>query len=185
MDPEALRAFAQLVAALEEIGVLYAVSGSVAGSAHGAPRSTRDADLIADIRPEHIAPLVARLSDDFYIDAEMIADAIARRASFNVIHYDSSFKIDIFVQAPATARSAELARRQRGSVNGLPVYLVSPEDLILAKLDWFRQGGEVSEVQWRDVLGVIDVQGEALDRAYLRDQAEQRGLADLLEKALV
>lgn len=87
-----------LVDALEQLGVSYYIGGSVASSAHGLPRSTIDADIIADLRMEHIQPLVNMLKNRYYIDADMIRDAIRNRSEFNVIHFDTNLKVDIFLQ---------------------------------------------------------------------------------------
>jgi hypothetical protein len=166
------------------LGVPYVIGGSVASGIYGNPRSTNDADFIADVRPEHIDGIVEHLSEEFYTDREMIADAIRRESSFNVIHYDLGFKVDVFVCGTDAFKTAQLARRVRlKAEDGRSFEIASPEDTIVAKLRWFRMGGGVSERQWRDVLEVLCVQGPGLDEAYLEATAESLGVADLLAKA--
>lgn len=142
--------------ALEQIGIPYAVGGSLASSVHGVMRSTLHVDIVADMRHEHIAPLVAALSKEFYADDEMMRDAIEHHSSFNLIHYETAFKMDIFICKLRAFDQMQLERRRMSVIATDPeesVYMVNPEDIILAKLEWYRLGGEVSERQWRDVLG--------------------------------
>ncbi|MFW6115797.1 MAG: hypothetical protein ACOC7Y_01915 [Chloroflexota bacterium] len=173
--------------ALEALGVPYAIGGSFASAAHGVMRATMDADLVADLRPEHAEPLVRALGDRFYADLEAIRDAIRRRASFNLIHLDTAFKIDIFIAGRRPFDRAQLSRRHRHLLSWEPeryAYVTSPEDTILAKLEWYRMGGGVSDRQWRDVLGVLRVQSGRLDLHYLRRMAATLNVTDLLERAL-
>ena len=147
-------------------------------------RATNDADIIADVRQEHIQSLVSALEQEFYIEPSAVLEAVSHGASFNVIHFDTAFKVDIFVRAADAFRSDQIARRAQRNVEDTHLYLISPEDTILAKLLWYRDGGCVSERQWRDVAGVIKVQGARLDRRYLDEKAQQMGIADLLLRAL-
>jgi hypothetical protein len=172
---------------LDRLGVAYVVGGSVASSVYGVPRATQDVDLVADLLGKHVAPFVAALSAEFYVDADMIRDALARRASFNVVHLPTMFKADIFSFVREPWMESEMAR---GRLETLPtdtgpvtVRFASPEDTLLHKLVWFRLGDEISDRQWGDVLGVLRVQGERLDQAYLDAWATSLGVADLLERA--
>ena len=173
--------------ALEALNVPYYLGGSVASSAHGLPRSTMDVDFVAKLREEHVNGLIARLGNDYYADAHMIRDAIQRQASFNLIHIPGSFKVDVFI---AKRRPADLAAWNRivrarpfeGAEDEFPIS--SPEDVILSKLEWYRLGGETSERQWLDILGVMKVQADQLDREYLKRWAPELGVSDLLQRAL-
>jgi hypothetical protein len=169
----------------EDLKIQYYVGGSLASSLHGIPRATQDVDIIADIAFQHIPGLVNALEAEFYIDGDMIKEAIQRRKSFNLIHYETMFKVDIFIPKLDMAAREEMERRQQFQVSDSPqhlLYLASAEDIILNKLQWFQMGGGVSERQWNDVLGVMQIQHKKLDRSYLERAAQQRGVADLLQK---
>ena len=172
---------------LEKIGVHYFIGGSLASTMHGMVRTTQDADIVAELHTEHISPFTEALKDDFYIDDEMIADAVTRRASFNIIHRDSMFKVDVFIPRQRNFDEMQLSRARRETLSRDPesqAFVATAEDILLAKLEWFRMGGEVSERQWRDVLGVIKVKASALDVEYLRSMAKEIKVDDLLERAL-
>ena len=175
--------------ALEQLGVLYYIGGSVASSAYGLARSTLDVDMVSALRLEHIPQLVATLKDKYYISEDSIADAIRRKASFNLLHLKSALKIDIFITKNRTydQTAAKRIRADTISVNedAPRFYLSAPEDVVLAKLEWLKSGGQTSERQWNDILGVLKVQGVHIDEEYLRLWAGQLGVLDLLERALV
>jgi len=176
-----------VIDALEKLNVRYLIGGSLASALYGVPRATLDADLVADLRMENAEPLARALASAFYVDAEMIRDAIRQQRSFNVIHLDTAFKVDVFVRKKRAFDESQLARRTRQIVATDPertAFVASAEDTILAKLEWYRNGGETSERQWRDVLGIVKTQGERLDKNYLRHWAVQLGVADLLERIL-
>lgn len=187
MTDDLLAALVPVARAFESLSVPFYVGGSVASSVHGAARSTMDVDVVADLEPRHAAALVAALGDAYYADERSIAEAIAKRSSFNLIHYATSFKVDVFVATRDPFQRSSLARRTTDTLAapGSPTLpFASKEDTVLAKLDWFRKGGGVSERQWADVQGVLRTQREALDLAYLRRWAAELRVADLLERAL-
>jgi hypothetical protein len=174
-----------VTAVFERLGVAYLVGGSLASSLHGIPRATQDVDLVADLRSEHVSPFVDALQDTFYVDDAMIRNAIHRRASFNVIHLATMFKIDVFLPEHDVVLRQEMQRRQAYPLaGGRHLVVASPEDTILHKLHWYRLGGEVSDRQWNDVLGVMKVQGASLNQAYLTQTAVLLDVADLLQHAL-
>ena len=167
---------------LERLDVPYAVGGSLASSLHGVMRSTLDVDIVADMRLEHIQPLVDAVSKEFYADNEMMKDAIEQQGSFNLIHYDTAFKVDIFIRKSRPFDQMQLERRRISVIATDPersIYVTSPEDVILSKLEWYRLGGEVSERQWRDVLGVLKTRTGELDQ-----MAKELNVTDLLSRAL-
>jgi hypothetical protein len=177
----------RIAKAFESLGISYFIGGSLASSLHGIPRATQDVDIVADIRKEHVDLLVAALKDEFYIDADMINEAIQRNASFNVLHFATMFKVDIFIPKGDKLSKEEIYRREQYPVSGDPsdyLFLASAEDVILQKLYWYQKGDCVSERQWNDILGILQVQSEKLDRTYLINGALQRGVSGLLERAL-
>ena len=187
MLPEQITVTALVTDALEALGVPYAIGGSFASALHGVMRATMDVDLIADLRREHVAPLVQALGEVFYADALMMHGAISQRRSFNLIHLASMFKVDVFVARSREFDRAQLARRQLYLLSERPecvAYVTSAEDTVLAKLEWYRSGGEISERQWSDALGVLQVQGGRLDLTYMRHMADGLGVRDLLERAI-
>jgi hypothetical protein len=172
---------------LEGLGIRYAVGGSLASSLHGIMRSTLDVDILADLKMEHIPPLVAALSKEFYADGEMMRAAIEGQGSFNLIHYETAFKVDIFIPKTRRFDQMQMERRILSVIATDPertVYVASPEDTVLAKLEWYRLGGEVSERQWRDVLGVLKTRAGELDLDYLHQWAGELKVGDLLERLL-
>ena len=176
-----------VVAAFDATRVRYFLGGSVASAVYGEARSTRDIDFVAVMLPHHVEPFLAALGNEFYADATAIGAAVAARRSFNVIHLDTMVKADIFVfKADAFGRSQFTRRtaRQLNQDDPTSIYVASAEDTVLAKLQWYRDGGGVSDRQWKDVLGVLKVQGATLDRAYLEEWARELGLTDLLCRAL-
>jgi hypothetical protein len=183
---EAFQVLLEVTRVLEELDVPYVVGGSLASSLHGIPRSTQDADLVAALRPDHIQPFINRVEGAFYVSPERVEAAVRRRTSFNLIHLKTMIKVDLFVFSETPLARQEMARRQVLPIPGEPeahLQVASPEDTILQKLPWCRKGGGVSERQWNDILGVIKVQGRALDLGYLREWAERSGVEDLLARA--
>ena len=172
---------------LERLEVEYVVGGSLATSLHGIPRATLDVDIVADLRMAHLDPFVAALKASFFVDADMVRDAIRRRTTFNILHLATMFKVDVFVTGADELLSIELSRKRRVRVLEEPqadLFVASPEDMVLQKLMWYRDGGGVSDRQWGDVLGVIKTQGNRLDLAYLHLWAGRKGIRELLERAL-
>lgn len=187
MQNEPLEVTVKVTDALEKLGVPYLISGSLASTLYGMVRTTQDADIVADMQAEHIQPFVAALQDEFYVDDEMIAEAIRRHSSFNIIHRETMFKVDVFVPRPHPFWQSQIFRAHKVTFtfqSEISARFASPEDIILSKLEWYRLGGEVSERQWRDVLGVLKVCAGELDQDYLRKWAVELNVGDLLEQAL-
>jgi hypothetical protein len=184
---DVLAALAPVVEALEALGVRYRVGGSVASSALGVPRSTLDVDVACELQERHVEALVAALERDFYIDGDMLREAIRLESSANVIHLETMLKVDLFVRKRRPFEDVQFERVIRKPIDPEPgardYDLTTAEDIILHKLEWFRMGGGVSERQWHDVVGVIEVQRDVLDRGYLEHWARELGVADLLARA--
>lgn len=187
MQREPMQAALGVIGVLDELGIPYLIGGSYASGVHGTYRATADIDLVADMRLEHAPPLARALADTYYVDVDMIREAIAQHRCFNVIHLATFFKVDVFVRRDRPFDRMQFARRQAHSLPDepeTPVWVASAEDTVLAKLEWYHIGGRVSDRQWRDITAVLKVQGERLDRAYLRCWAAELGVADLLEQAI-
>jgi hypothetical protein len=181
-------ALRRLLVAFEKLGIACFAGGSLASSVHGIPRATRDIDLIARIAAIHVEDLARELEGEFYADPEMIREALVRGRPFNVIHFESGYKFDVFPLKNDPFEAEEFRRRQFQAVpqlgEGLSLPIASAEDIVLSKLAWYRQGGEISERQWTDARGVVEVQGQRLDLGYLREWAPKLGVVDLLERLL-
>ena len=176
----------QFVGLLGEMSVPYMVVGSVASSLYGDSRTTADVDIVADLRADNVSTLFAALREDFYIDEQVINRAVQSRRSFNAIHFDSLFKVDVYVLPADEFAQQQMRRRRREKLfpdSDQDVYLASPEDTVLAKLRWHRRGGEASARQLADVAGIIRIQGDRLDVAYLLEWADKMNVRDLLDKA--
>jgi hypothetical protein len=186
MHNEPLEVTLQVTAIFEQLGIRYFISGSLASTLYGMVRLTQDADIVAEMRPEHIQPFVAALRDTFYVDEEMITEAVHRFSSFNIIHRDTFFKVDVFVPSKRPFLRSQLARTRRQTFlldREIGAQFASPEDTILSKLEWYRLGGEMSERQWKDILGVLKVCAAQLEMDYLRYWARELRVSDLLERA--
>lgn len=170
--------------ALERAGIEYALGGSVATSLQGEPRSTNDVDFAVRLTGEKIDSLVKELGPDFEVDVEALRDAIRRGRSANVFHLPTVTKVDLFVRGRDSFDESEFSRKVRMALPGGEAFVATSEDNLLRKLKWFRLGGEVSDRQWRDILGVLRISGATLDRQYLGTWAERLGVSDLLERAI-
>lgn len=164
---------------LEGAGIAYMVTGSIAVSLYAEPRMTRDVDLVVELAPADTERLITMFGADFSCDADRIRDAITRRSMFNLIHTAAVVKIDVIVRKDNAYRAEEFRRRRQADINGVRMWVVSAEDLILSKLDWARSSR--SELQLRDVRNVIAAQ-PAMDWHYVDAWAERLGLVDLLSE---
>jgi len=179
-------ALAPVVEACNQLGIRYYVGGSLASSLHGVPRATNDVDVIAALQPQHADELVRRLADTYYIDAQMIVASLRQNIPANLIHLGTMVKIDLYGERSMPFSGEALLRAISETPPGcpLPIRFASPEDVVLAKLRWYRDGGERSERQWGDLLGILRVQGDALDLAYMDRWLDRLGVRDLHQRLL-
>jgi len=187
MQNEPIEVTLKVTGVLEKLGVPYLIGGSLASTLYGMVRTTQDSDIIAEMRSEHIQAFISSLQNEFFMDEEMIADSIQRDSSFNIIHRDTMFKVDVFVPRPRPFQKSQFARAQRQTFDletEISANFASAEDTILSKLEWYRMGNEVSDRQWRDILGVLNTRAGELDLDYLVKWANELRINDLLERAL-
>jgi len=187
MQNEPIEVTLKVTQVLENLGIPYLISGSLASALYGMVRTTQDSDIVAEMRIEHLQSFVSALQGEFYLDKEMIAESIQRHTSFNIIHRETMFKVDVFIPQPRPFLRSQLLRSQKQTFlfdTEVSANFASPEDTILAKLEWYRLGGEVSERQWRDILGILKTRDDMLDLEYLRKWADELEVNNLLERAL-
>jgi hypothetical protein len=168
-------ALARIIAALEVAGIPEMVAGSFASTFHGEPRTTQDIDLVIDPSREALERLVRSLEPaEFYVSAEAADEAWRCRGLFNVVDLASGWKIDLILRKERPFSRSEFDRRMPALILGVAVHVPTAEDTILAKLEWAQLGE--SERQLRDVVGVIELCGESLDRAYIERWARELGV---------
>ncbi len=183
MISEPLYVALQMAEIFENLDISYLVGGSIASSIYGEPRATQDIDMVAELKSHHIQALIASTKDAFYIEEEDVIHAVSQHSSFNVIHLETMIKVDIFVLGSEAIDREEMRRRRPQTIADTQLVVATPEDIVLQKLIWYQKGGEVSDRQWRDVAGILKVQGDRLDWEYLKRWAKSLNLSKLLQRA--
>lgn len=187
VTPDILTVLKPVVKTLDELSIPYYIGGSIASSIYGLPRATMDIDIVANIQVNHISRMKDSLEKDYYIDENMIREAINHNASFNLIHLKTAIKIDIFIRKGDPYQENAKRRKRKDTLiedeERTEFFFSSPEDIILNKLQWYEMGGRVSERQWLDVIGVIKVQKNLLDISYLTDWSRKLEIHGLLIEA--
>jgi hypothetical protein len=183
MVEDALDVALLVAAAIDRVGGEYFVGGSVATSLQGEPRATNDIDFVVVMN--RVRAFAQALGSDFEVDQTMLSHALSAGESANIFYLPLVTKVDIFGVGNTPYDRVEFARRRRVTVraSGEQLWVKTPEDSVLRKLLWYREGGEVSEKQWRDVVGVLRVGGAQLDAAYLDEWASRLDLSELLVRA--
>lgn len=180
-----LRNTQEVIDVLGKLKIPYALGGSIASSLHGIDRYTRDADITVEPFSGKENQFANAFGPEYYVSLSAIQEAIRNRSSFNLINTSTGFKIDIFVRKDDPFEQSAMRRRvtlELPERPSQPIFLHSPEDIVLFKLKWFRLGDETSEQQLRDVIGVLKVQAGKLDDAYLDHWANELGVSDLLTR---
>ena len=179
-DIEPIEVIRKVVSVFESLGLPYAIGGSWASSLYGQARMTRDADLSVEPFAGREQLLVQQFDSDYYVSIDAARAANRERSTFNIIHVPSAFKVDVFVMKSIGYDRSLMSRRTAGASDRL--FWVTPEDIVLLKLRWYRLGNEISDRQWSDILGVLRTQAGRLDETYLDRWAAELGVADLWER---
>ena len=161
---------------LREASLPYMVTGSMAVSLYGLPRMTRDIDIVLEVRQDQVGKISRLFEKDFYVDPQAVREAIARRGIFNIIHNATVIKVDFIVRKDEPYRKEEFRRRRNTSVDGVEVFLVAPEDLVLSKLAWAKDSR--SEMHLGDVKNILK-SGMQLDYAYIEKWAKELSVFEL------
>ena len=156
------------------------VSGSIAMNFYAQPRMTRDIDIVVGLTPAAARRLPGIFSSDFYIDPDDVKEAVRDLGMFNIIHNVSIVKVDFIVRKEDPYRTTEFGRRKTVSVEGIPISIVSPEDLLLSKLRWALEGD--SGMQLEDARNIVRSRQD-LDWGYLELWASELGVKDLLRRS--
>ena len=184
MDLEVIKKFADI---LESLGITYVIGGSIASSIYGKVRFTQDVDMTVEPFEDKADEFLRLVSSDFYISSDAMQQALSQKRSFNVVHLESAFKIDVFIQKNTEFERQLLSRRNFMKLSDRfekEFSIVSPEDIIMLKLRWYRQTDCTSEKQWQDILSVLEVQKDKLDFEYLKKWAGILRIDQLLARAI-
>jgi len=175
-----------LTTLLNEVGIRYVIGGSVASSLVGEPRSTVDIDIAINLNKETLSTFVEGVRPSYYVPESDAERAVREHDSFNIIHNKAALKFDLFVLGNGTLDVNQMDRRRLVEVPTNPparLWITSPEDQVLRKLDWYRLGGNVSDRQWRDIIAILRINRTTLDDSYLTATAALVDLSDLLHQA--
>lgn len=177
---EELEVIREVTQRLEEAKIPYVISGSIAANYYTMPRMTRDIDIVVEMKACDVERFSRLFRDDFFIDQDMVADEVRKRGMFNLIHTKYVMKIDFILRKDSPWQEEAFKRRKKITVGNAPVWLISPEDLILAKLLWAKDS--LSELQLKDVGNLLKTVG-SLDRIYLDQWLKVLELGSVYQKA--
>jgi len=168
-----------IVTRLSKAEIPYMFTGSIATNFYATPRMTRDIDVIIELRETDVDCLCNLFEKDFYADRDMIISAVKSNGMFNMIHYESVFKIDFIIRKDDKYRHVEFKRRKRIVFEGMEIYVATPEDLVLSKLYWAKES--LSELQLGDVKNLLK-SVKILDKDYLEQWARYLDIEELYRK---
>ncbi|MCX5635855.1 MAG: hypothetical protein NTW55_08460 [Planctomycetota bacterium] len=170
------------IEALKGAGIQYMISGSIGSSFYGWPRATKDADIVIVATDKQLCDFAKSLGEDYYFSLEAARDALKHNSMFNVIDIQASWKADLIIRKNRPFSREEFQRRQKVKMYGTDVWVLSPEDAILSKLEWSKD--IESKQQFQDALGIAIVHMEQLDMDYLNKWAKELGIESSLQKLL-
>ena len=172
----------ELIKGLDDCSVPYMISGSFGSSYHGQPRATKDIDIVIGPTEKQLLSFVESLGADYYVGLEAVREAFANKSTFNVIDSLSGWKADFILRKDRAFSRQEFERKRTAKIGGIDIWVTSPEDMILSKLEWSKD--RQSEQQFRDALGIAVVQWDHLNIDYLRRWAKELRVEDSLEPLL-
>jgi hypothetical protein len=179
---KATELFRHLARALDECEIPYMLTGSFASNVYGMGRGTMDVDLVVSATAEQIKELSTLLPEPGYnFDLELALEALRHTSMFNVFDLVRGWKVDFIFQKPSAFHVEALRRRTYADVEGVPLAIITPEDLIVAKLEWAKAGSSWRQIE--DVAGILKVRSRSLDRAYIEKWVRELGLASQWESA--
>jgi len=169
----------RIINAFDKLEIPYFITGSLASMLYGEPRFTNDADIVADINEHHVAGFVALFpSDEFYVDEMMIRNAIIHKHQFNIIHPATGLKIDVYIDKRDSFDKSRFDRRKKLPLTkDVIAYIASPEDVIIMKMIFYKEGG--SEKHLRDIIGMLKISPEAIDKNYIVTWAKILHVTDI------
>jgi len=173
----------KLVSLLDAARISYMLAGSVGSSFHGQPRATKDVDIVIDPTESQLEHFLQSLGKGYYVSFNAARDAFHRKSAFNIIDIENSWKADLIIRRDRPFSKVEFHRRQNVNLMGTTLWVVSPEDVILSKLEWAKDC--LSEQQFRDALGVAVAQYNRLDKDYMRKWSIELHLENALEQLLI
>ena len=172
----------RIVAFLDKAQIPYMLSGSMSSSFYGHPRMTNDADIVIEPTREQLTEFVNSLGSDYYVSRQAAMQALEFNSMFNIIENQTGFKVDFIIRKNRPFSEEEFSRRRPANINGIDLYVVSPEDSILSKLEWSKDSR--SNMQFNDVVKVIQNQWDSLDFEYLKKWAVKLQVEEHLEKLM-
>ncbi len=168
-----------VVERLNIAGIDYMISGSVALSFYTEPRMTRDIDIVIHLKGENLDKMMEIFGSDFYIDRDMMKEAVSFQSMFNIIHLETLVKIDLIIRKNEEYRLLEFNNRKKRKLNEDDVYVVAIDDLIISKLFWAKDS--LSEIQIKDIVNLMKVD---FDLEYVKKWCVQLNLEDILRRVL-
>jgi small-conductance mechanosensitive channel len=172
----------EVIEKFEKYKIDYMITGSFASNLHGIPRTTFDVDIVISADFEKIKKFIKEIEKNFYADLNMAKEAIDQKGIFNIVHYETGFKIDFIVKKVGSYYEKEFERRRPYKLEDKVCFFASPEDTILSKLIWAKKAE--SERQFQDALGVARIQKKSLNYEYLKKWGDVLGVGDLLERLI-
>jgi len=187
MEVDPIAVAIDVAAILERHQIPYVIGGSVASTLYGEPRATLDVDFAVQLHGEQVSLLASSLESEYYVQREAMREAAESCSMFNIIRRTPMIKVDMHVRPPEGIYAEEVRRARRLRLRVDPegfAHVATPEGTLLQKLRRYQLGDEVSDRQWRDVLGILKVMGDELDREYLEHWSVQLSVRELLDRAL-